>query len=74
MNIVLIGITNELPWHNDKLWLHRLLGTLLSTELSVGEKLEIMEKEYNILLDDRIREDESKMCNLSNVIRELWSA
>lgn len=33
-----------------------LLGTLLSMELFVDKKLEIMEKEYNILVGDRIRE------------------
>ncbi len=35
--------------------LHCLLSTLLSIELSVDEKLGIMEKEYNIPVDDRIR-------------------
>ncbi len=70
MNIVLIGIANELPEHDDKYELHRLLSTLLSTELSVDEKLGIMEKEYSIAVDDRIREDVSAMCNLSQGIRE----
>lgn len=70
LNIVLIGIANELPEHDDKYELHRLLSTLLSMELSVDEKLGIMEKEYNIAVDDRIREDVSAMCNLSQGIRE----
>lgn len=70
LNIVLIGIANELPEHDDKYELHRLLSTLLSMDLSVDEKLEIMEKEYSIPLDDRIREDVSEMCNLSQGIRE----
>ncbi len=70
LNIVLIGIANELPEHDDKYELHRLLSTLLSMELSVDEKLGIMEKEYSIPLDDRIREDVSEMCNLSQGIRE----
>ena len=48
LNIILIGISNELPEHDDKYELHRLLGTLLSMELSVDEKLGIMENEYNI--------------------------
>ncbi len=39
-------------------------------ELSVDEKLGIMEKEYSIPVDDRIREDVSAMCNLSQGIRE----
>ncbi len=39
-------------------------------ELSVDEKLGIMAKEYNIAADDRIREDVSAMCNLSQGIRD----
>lgn len=33
-----------------------------------------MEKEYSILADDRIREDVSAMCNLSQGIREKGRA
>ena len=74
LNIVLIGISNELPEHDDKYELHRLLSTLLSMELSVNEKLSIIENEYNILVDDRIREDVSAMCNLSQGILERGEA
>ena len=74
LNIVLIGISNELPEHDDKYELHRLLSTLLSMELSVNEKLSIMENEYNIPVDDRIREDVSAMCNLSQGILEKGEA
>ena len=69
LNIVLIGISDELPKHDDEYELHHLLGTLLSMELSVDEKLGIIEKEYSIPLDDRIRKDVSAMCNLSHGIR-----
>lgn len=74
LNIVLIGISNELPEHDEKYELHRLLSTLLSMELTIDEKLGIMEKEYNIAVDDRIREDVSAMCNLSQGIREKGGA
>lgn len=70
LNIVLIGIANEVPEHDDKYELHRLLSTLLSMELSIDEKLGIMENEYSITVDDRIREDVNAMCNLSQGIRE----
>ncbi|MCM1215264.1 MAG: hypothetical protein NC548_12175 [Lachnospiraceae bacterium] len=70
LNIVLIGIANELPEHDDKYELHRLLSTLLSMKLSADEKLGIMEKEYSIAIDDRIREDVSVMCNLSQGIKD----
>ncbi|MCM1327792.1 MAG: hypothetical protein NC249_14420, partial [Lachnoclostridium sp.] len=76
LNIVLIGIANELPAHSneyehdDKYELHRLLSTLFSMELTASEKLGIIENEYSIPLDDKIREDVSEMCNLSQGIRE----
>ena len=74
LNIVLIGISNELPEHDEKYELHRLLSTLLSMELTVDEKLGIMETEYSIHVDEKIREDVSAMCNLSQGIREKGRA
>jgi len=70
LNIVLIGITNELPEHDEKYELHRLLSTLLSVKLPVDKKLKIIEDEYNIVVDDKMREDVGTMCNLSQGIRE----
>ena len=70
LNIVLIGIANELPEHDEKYELHRLLSTLLSMELTVDEKLGIMETEYSIHADEKIREDVSAMCNLSQGIKD----
>ncbi len=70
LNIVLIGISNELPEHDEKYELHRLLSTLLSMELTVDEKLGIIEKEYSIVVDDKIREDVNAMCNLSQGIKD----
>ena len=49
LNIVLIGISNELPEHDEKYELHRLLSTLLSAELTVDEKLGIIKTEYSVL-------------------------
>ena len=70
----MIGIANELSEHDDKYELHRLLSTLLSIKLSADEKLGIIETEYDILIDDRIREDVSSMCNLSQGILEKGEA
>ena len=39
-------------------------------KLTVDEKLGIIEKEYSIPVDDRIRENVSAMCNLSQGIRD----
>lgn len=54
--------------------LHRLLSALLSIELSTDEKLGIMETEYNIPINDKMREDVNAMCNLSQGIREKGRA
>ena len=70
LNIVLIGLSKELPGHEEQYELHRLLGTLLSKKLSVKEKLDIMEKEYHIPIEDKIRKDVSVMCNLSQGIKD----
>jgi len=74
INIVFIGIPDKLPVNDGRYNLHRLLGTLLSMELTAGEKLGIIGKEYNIPLDDQIREDVSIMCNLSQGIFERGEA
>ncbi len=74
LNIVMIGISDELPKHDDKYEMHRLLSATLSMELSVDEKLGILETEYGILLDDKMREEVVAMCNLSQGIREKGRA
>lgn len=74
LNIVMIGIADKLPEHDDKYELHRLLSAIFSTELSVDEKLGIMETEYGIPLNDNMREDVITMCNLSQGIREKGRA
>lgn len=50
LNIVLIGITREIPKQDEKYELHRLLGTLLSDKLAINTKFEIMKSEYHIPL------------------------
>ena len=70
INIVLIGITNEIPEHDEKYEMHRLIGALLSSELKEQEKLDIIEHEYNIPINQEFREDVRIMCNLSTGIEE----
>lgn len=60
LNIVMIGLSNELPKHDEKYELHRLLGTLLLEELTVEERLDIIENEYDIPTGENIRKDQ---CN-----------
>mgnify|MGYP000201521257 CR=1 FL=1 len=70
LNIVLIGITNEIPEHDKKYEMHRLIGALLSSGLKEQEKLDIIEHEYNIPTSQEFREDVRIMCNLSTGIEE----
>ena len=67
---MLIGITNEIPEHDEKYEMHRLIGALLSSELKEREKLDIIEHEYNIPTSQEFREDVRIMCNLSTGIEE----
>lgn len=71
LNIVLIGISNEVPEHDEEYELHRLLSTLFSAELSVNEKLEVVKNEYGIPTYNKLRREVNNMCNLSQGIREL---
>ena len=70
LNIVLVGITNDIPEHDENYEMHRLIGALLSTELREQEKLDIIEHEYNIPISNELREDVRIMCNLSTGIEE----
>ena len=70
LNIIIIGIAKSLPEKEEKYELHRLLSALLSSDLEVADKLDIMEKEYDIPLENDIRKDVKEMCNLSQGIRE----
>lgn len=70
LNIIMIGLAKELPGYNETYELHRLLGALLSKELSIDEKLNIIGKEYDIPIEENLRKDVSIMCNLSQGIKE----
>lgn len=70
LNIVMIGLAKKLPEHDEKYELHRLLGALLSKELTVDEKLNIIGNEYDIPIEENLRKDVSVMCNLSQGIKE----
>ena len=70
LNIVMLGLAKELPGHNEMYELHRLLGALLSQELTIDEKLNIIGNEYDIPIEENLRKDVSVMCNLSQGIEE----
>lgn len=73
-NIVMIGLAKDLPKYEEETSLHRLLGALLSATLETEKKLEIIETEYNIPIESKLREDVDIMCNLSQGIWETAEA
>jgi hypothetical protein len=70
INIVLLGLSKEIPEHDKDYELHRLLGVLLSQSLTQDEKLNIIGNEYDIPLEDEFRRELGSMCNLSQGIVE----
>ena len=67
LNIIMISLAKELPKHGE---LYRLLGVLLSKELIVDKKLNIIGNEYDIPVEEDLRNDVGVMCNLSQGIKE----
>ena len=70
LNIIMLGLAKNLPEHDETYELHRLLGALLSKELTIDEKLNIIGNEYDIPIEENFRKDVSVMCNLSQGIEE----
>ena len=68
LNIIMLGLAKNLPEHDETYELHRLLGALLSQELTIDEKLNIIGNEYDIPIEENFRKDVSVMCNLSQGI------
>ena len=70
LNIIMIGIAKSLPEKEEKYELHRLLSAILSSDLEIENKLNILELEYDIPLENDIKEEMREMCNLSQGIKE----
>ena len=66
----MLGLAKNLPEHDETYELHRLLCALLSQELTIDEKLNIIGNEYDIPIEENFRKDVSVMCNLSQGIKE----
>ena len=70
INIVMIGLSKELPDKEEELKLHRLLGALFSQQLTAKQRLGIIEDEYIGTMEQEEKEVYSLMCNLSQGIKE----
>jgi hypothetical protein len=74
LNIVMIGVTNELPEKDEEYELHRLLSALFSNTIKPDDKLEIMKTEYGIPVTRKMEEEVNYMCNLGQGIYERGEA
>ena len=70
LNIIMIGISDILPEHDNIYEMHRLLSALFSEKLSVAEKIDIINNEYDIPVANNIMEEVNIMCNLSQGIED----
>ncbi len=70
LSVIIIGLPKELAQETDGTKLHRLLGTLFSSRLSVGEKKNILSEEFKIPVGPDLERRISIMCNLSEAIAE----
>ena len=69
-NVIMIGLSKELPEQGEQYELHRLLGLLFGSHgLTNEQKLNMIQSEYEIPTED-VREEVSVMCNLSQGIKE----
>lgn len=69
LNVVMIGLSKELPEQNEQCELHRLLGLFFGSHgLTNEQKLNIIKSEYGIPIED-VREEVRVMCNLSQGIK-----
>lgn len=73
-HIVFIGVAKKLANKHKDYELHRLLGVLFSNELSADRKLDIIANEYDIPVEEKIREEVVEMCNLGQGVYEKGQA
>ncbi len=69
INIILLGVPNELPENNEQHKLHRLLSVLFSRNMAADDRVELLKNEYHLGNEEDLKEV-SKMCNLSQGILE----
>ena len=70
MSVIMICLSKKLAQAEDETKLQRLLGTLLSSEMTKTEKKDIMENEYGIPMEHEIERRVNIMCNLGEAIAE----
>ena len=69
-NIIMLGVAQKLTKLKETNRLHYLLRTLFSNELDTDKKIDILQNEYHIQMEENMRKGFDNMCNLSQGIRE----
>ncbi len=72
LNIMFVGLKDQLAEKDEKFRLHRLLRALLSENLNPKEKLTIMNEEYEIPIEQNIRKEVDEMYTMTQYIKEKW--
>ena len=70
IHIILLGLAKNLPPYTEENKLHRLLGALFTNELTIDEKISIIESEYNIEAKNELRKDVRKVSGLGESLVE----
>ena len=70
IHIILLGLAKNLPLYTEENKLHRLLGALFTNELTIDEKISIIESEYNIEAENELRKDVRKVSGLGESLVE----
>ena len=70
MSVIMICLSKKVVQAEETTKLQRLLGTLLSSEMTKAEKKDIMESEYGIPMKQEIERRVNTMCNLGEAIEE----
>lgn len=70
LNVIVIGITNELPEASEENDLHRFLTAIYSKNLDSREILDVLHREYDISITTELNEEVNEMCNLGEGIAE----
>ena len=70
IHIILLGLAKNLPPYTEENKLHRLLGALFTNELTIDEKISIIESEYNIESESELRKDVRKVGGLGESLVE----
>ena len=70
MGLYIIGLGKDISDLKDERNLHRFLEVIFSEKLEAKDKQEILEEEYDIIMDKDMEGRLRQMCNLSDLIEE----